>query len=108
MYDYTDTIIVKKGVFGDYGSCVYITLPVPFSNIKHFRKYVVIAERHFKAGEFIHRKETNSWTGRTDLCLPRGGRGRGMDWEFGVRCKLLHLEWISIEILLFRSTGNYI
>ena len=31
-----------------------------------------------------------------------------MDWEFGVsRCKLLHLEWISNEILLY-STGNYI
>ena len=30
-----------------------------------------------------------------------------MDWEFGVnRCKLLHLEWISNEILLC-STGNY-
>ena len=25
-----------------------------------------------------------------------------MDWEFGViRCKLLHLEWISNEILLY-------
>ena len=32
----------------------------------------------------------------------------GMDWEFGVnRCKLLPLEWISNEILLY-STGNYI
>ena len=31
-----------------------------------------------------------------------------MDGEFGVsRCKLLHLEWISDEILL-NSTGNYI
>ena len=31
-----------------------------------------------------------------------------MDWEFGVsRCKLLHLEWICNEILLY-STGNYI
>ena len=31
-----------------------------------------------------------------------------MDWEFGVnRCKLLSLEWIRNEILLF-STGNYI
>ena len=31
-----------------------------------------------------------------------------MDWEFGVRrCKLLPLEWISIEILLC-STENYI
>ena len=31
-----------------------------------------------------------------------------MDWEFGVsRFKLLHLEWISNEVLLY-STGNYI
>ena len=31
----------------------------------------------------------------------REGRGGGMDWEFGVsRCKLLHLEWISNEVLL--------
>ena len=37
-----------------------------------------------------------------------GGGGSGMDWEFGVsRCKLLHLEWISNEILLY-STGNCI
>ena len=35
------------------------------------------------------------------------GAGSGMDWESGVnRCKLLHLEWISNEILLY-STGNY-
>ena len=34
--------------------------------------------------------------------------GSGMDGEFGVsRCKLLHLEWISNEFLLY-STGNYI
>ena len=37
-----------------------------------------------------------------------GGGGSGRDWEFGVsRCKLLHSEWISNEILLY-STGNYI
>ena len=31
-----------------------------------------------------------------------------MDWELGVNgCKLLLLEWISNEILLF-STGNYV
>ena len=36
------------------------------------------------------------------------GGGSGMDWEFGVsRYKLLHLEWISDEILLY-NTGNYI
>ena len=33
--------------------------------------------------------------------------GSGMDWEFGVsRCKLLFLEWISNEVLLY-SVGNY-
>ena len=32
----------------------------------------------------------------------------GMDLEFGIsRCKLLHLEWRSNEVLLY-STGNYI
>ena len=32
--------------------------------------------------------------------------GTGRDWEFEVsRCKLLHLEWISNEVLLY-STGN--
>ena len=31
-----------------------------------------------------------------------------MNWESGVsRCKLLHLEWISSEVLLY-STANYI
>ena len=36
------------------------------------------------------------------------GEGSGMDWEFGVnRGKLLPLEWIRNEILLF-SPGNYI
>ena len=37
-----------------------------------------------------------------------GGGGRELDREFWVgRCKLLHLEWISNEVLLY-STGNYI
>ena len=40
-------------------------------------------------------------------CGCQGG-GSVMDWEFGVsRCKLLHLEWISNEALLY-STGKYI
>ena len=31
-----------------------------------------------------------------------------MDWEIGIsRCKLLHLEWMSNDVLLY-STGNYI
>ena len=39
----------------------------------------------------------------------KGEMGRsGMDGEFGVsRYKLIHLEWISDEVLLY-STGNYI
>ena len=43
------------------------------------------------------------------LVVAKGERegGSGMDEEFGVgRCKLLHLEWISNEVLLY-STGNY-
>ena len=36
------------------------------------------------------------------------GGGSEMNWEFGVsRCKLLHSEWISDEVLLY-STGNCI
>ena len=36
-----------------------------------------------------------------------GGRG-GLDWEFGTsKCKLLYIEWINNEVLLY-STGNYI
>ena len=45
---------------------------------------------------------------REQNCGCQGGRGSGMDGEFGVvRCKLLHLEWMSNETLLY-STGNYI
>ena len=45
--------------------------------------------------KLIYLHERNSWTWRTDLWLPRG-----RDWEFGVsRYKLLHLEWISNNIL---------
>ena len=52
----------------------------------------------YSTNEPIYRTETNSWTKRIDLWLPRG-RGR----EFGVsRCKLWHLEWISNEVLLCR------
>ena len=42
------------------------------------------------------------------LVVGKGERGSGIDWEFGVnRCKLLHLEWISNETLLY-NIGNYI
>ena len=41
------------------------------------------------------------------LMVAKGeGEGNGMNWESGVnRCKLLPLEWINNEILLY-STGN--
>ena len=41
------------------------------------------------------------------LVFGRGEGGeKGMDGEFGVgRCKLLHLERVNIEVLLY-STGN--
>jgi len=43
------------------------------------------------------------------LVVTKGdGGGSRMDGELGVgRCKLLHLEWISNEVLLY-STGDYI
>ena len=53
------------------------------------------------------RKETHGLGEQTCGCQGGGGGSR-MDWESEVsRCKLLHLEWISDEILLY-STGNYI
>ena len=46
--------------------------------------------------------------GRGEQTCGCQGGGSGMDWEFGVsRCKLLHLGWISNEVLLY-STGSYI
>ena len=54
------------------------------------------------------KKQTHGHGEQTCVCQGKGRVGSGMDWEFGVsRCKLLHLGWISNEILLY-STGNYI
>ena len=50
------------------------------------------------------KKQTHGHGEQTYGCQ---GGGNRMDWEFGVRCKLLHLEWISNEVLLY-ITGNYI
>ena len=48
----------------------------------------------------FHRKENHGLGEQTCGCQG-GGRGSGMNWESGVNgCKLLHLEWISNEILL--------
>ena len=53
-------------------------------------------------------KKQNSWKGEQTFGCQGGGGGSWVDWEFRVsRCKVLHLDWISNEILLC-STGNYI
>ena len=55
----------------------------------------------------MEQKQTHGHGEQTCGCQG-GGEGSGVDREFGVnRCKLLHLEWISEEVLLY-STGNYI
>jgi len=57
--------------------------------------------------EPFHRKVTHG-LGEQTCGSQGGGGGSGMDWESVVnKCKLLPLEWISSEILLY-STGNYI
>ena len=59
--------------------------------------------------ELIYRTEIDSRTWRTDSWLLRE-KGEGVGWtgSLGVsRCKRLHLEWISNEVLLY-STGNCI
>ena len=61
----------------------------------------------YSTNEPIHRRESHRLGKQTFGCQ-EGGEGSRMDWESGVhRCKLLHLEWISNEILLY-STGNCI
>ena len=53
------------------------------------------------------KKHTHGLGEQTCGCQ-EGWGGSGMDWELGLsRCKLLHLEWICHEILLY-NTGNYI
>ena len=53
------------------------------------------------------KKQTHELGEQTYGCQGGGG-GSGMGWEFEVnRCKLLYLEWMSNEILLY-STRNCI
>ena len=55
----------------------------------------------------FHRRKTQGLGEQTCGCQGGAG-GSGMDWESGVnKYELLHLEWISNEILLY-STGNSI
>ena len=54
--------------------------------------------------EFIYETETDSQT-ENRLVVAEAG---GIDWEFGIsRCKLLYMEFINNEVLLY-STGSYI
>ena len=56
----------------------------------------------------LKQKQTHRDIEKRFLVAKEEWGGRGMDWEFGVsQCILLHLEWISNEVLLC-STGNYI
>ena len=60
-----------------------------------------------KVNLYTKQKQTHRHEEQTYGCQ-WGGGGSRMDLVFGVcRCKLLHLEWISNEVLLY-NTGNYI
>ena len=60
--------------------------------------YDITYMRNLKYGtnEPIYKTETDSWTRRTDLWLPRG-----TEWEAGVmsRCKLLSREGMNEALL---------
>ena len=61
----------------------------------------------YSTNKTISEKKQTHGCGEQTCGCQRGGGGSGMDGEFGVgRCKLLRLEWVSNEILLYR-TGNY-
>ena len=62
----------------------------------------------YSTNEHIFKAETDTQTKRTDLWLLRGRwGGKRKAWEFGIsRCKLVYIEWINKEILLY-SKGNY-
>ena len=54
-------------------------------------------------------KQKQTYGHREQTCGCQGeGVGAGMEWEVGVsRCKLLFIEWINKNVLLY-STENYI
>ena len=45
---------------------------------------IYICNLIYGTNEPIYRKETNSWTQRTDLRLPRGGGGNGWAGSLGI------------------------
>ena len=70
---------------------------------------ITYMEFKYDINEYIYETKTDSQTQRTDLWVAKRETGGGRKkWEFGVsRCKLLHIEWINDEVLLY-STGNCI
>ena len=57
---------------------------------------------------YTEQKQTHRHGQQTSGCRGGGGGRSWRDWEFGVnKSKLLHVEWIDNEILLY-STGNYV
>ena len=53
---------------------------------------------------FTKQKQTHRH--REQTCGCQGGKegAGGMDWELGIsRCKLVYIEWINNEILLYRE-----
>ena len=93
MYINKDKIQGKLSVLGEgiQGGFFF------FSNIPTFCNFV----SKTGWGRQTHRHTEWTWG-----C--RGGGGSGMDVEFRVsRYKLLHLEWIHNEVLLY-SPGNWI
>ena len=56
---------------------------------------------------YLQNRKDHGHLGQNRVCQ-WGGGDSGIDWESGVsRWKLLHLEWMVNETLLY-STGNYI
>ena len=65
--------------------------------------YVVKTMGAWQMNLSTEQKQTHSHGEQTCGCQGGGG-GKGMDWEFGVsRCKLLHLEGIISEVLLYST-----
>ena len=62
----------------------------------------------YSTNEPLYRREKTHVLGEQICGCQGGGGGSGMEWEFAVRrYKLLHLEWMRSEILLY-STGSSI
>ena len=72
-------------------------------------RYHILWNLIYGENQPIYRTVTHGHREQTWGCQGgRGGGGGEMDWEFGVsRCKLLHVEWISNEVLLYKHRELY-